>query len=146
MAEWYLLGNHGLVLACIARQPEITARQIASTVGVTERTAHKIITDLHEADFLQKERVGRRNTYQVNLSHLLRHPTFQGSRPDGTAVTVGDLLRALGTVPPCASSEPQPPSSAQPLHRSGLRSLFRRRARAPEVSHLGHSRTELRSL
>ena len=123
MSEWYLVANHGLVLSCIARQPEITARQIANLIGVTERTAHKIITDLNDAAYLKKERVGRRNTYEVDLSRPLRHPALQGPKTDGTAPSVGDFLAALGAIPNAQNGGTQPPSSAS---RGGLRKIFRR--------------------
>jgi hypothetical protein len=46
MGEWAFITNHGLVLATIAKHPNLTAREIGDTIGVTERTAHRIIMDL----------------------------------------------------------------------------------------------------
>ena len=46
MSEWAFITNHGLVLATIAKHPNLTAREIGDAVGVTERTAHRIIIDL----------------------------------------------------------------------------------------------------
>ncbi len=44
--QWTCITNHSLVLACIARHPQSTARAIASAVNITERTAHKIFDEL----------------------------------------------------------------------------------------------------
>jgi DNA-binding MarR family transcriptional regulator len=52
MSEWAFITNHGLVLATIAKHPNLTAREIGDTVGVTERTAHRIIIDLEEAGYI----------------------------------------------------------------------------------------------
>ena len=46
MSEWAFISNRGLVLATIAKHPNLTAREIGDTIGVTERTAHRIIMDL----------------------------------------------------------------------------------------------------
>ena len=48
MADWTFITNHGLVLAAIAKNPQSTARQIGDAVGITERTAHKLILDLEQ--------------------------------------------------------------------------------------------------
>ena len=39
MAEWTFLTNHARVLLCIARDPGVRLRDIAATLGITERTA-----------------------------------------------------------------------------------------------------------
>ena len=80
--------NHGLVLSHIAQNPKITAREIALTVGITERTTHKIITDLEQSNYIAKTRIGRRNIYEVNFRNYLRHP----SKKD---IEVSAILQAL---------------------------------------------------
>ncbi len=89
MPEWMFLTNHALVLSCIARHPRITARELANAIGITERTARKIIADLQEAGYITKKRQGRRNYYRVNPDLTLRHPGHGET-------AVGDLLAALG--------------------------------------------------
>jgi DNA-binding IclR family transcriptional regulator len=89
MSEWGFLTNHGLVLAYIAKYPESTARQIATAVNVTEWTVHKIVGELEIQGYLERRRVGRRNSYQVNSNLNLRHETLRD-------IDVGDLLGALG--------------------------------------------------
>jgi DNA-binding transcriptional ArsR family regulator len=69
MATWTFLTNHGRALLCIAHDPEIRLRDIAIFLGITERRAYGIVTDLTDAGYVIKEREGRRNRYQVQ-EHL----------------------------------------------------------------------------
>ena len=89
MPEWNFLTNHALVLSHIDQNSRITAREIADTVGITERATRKIIADLLEAGYIIKKREGRRNRYRVNAEMPLRHPSH-------VETAVGDLLRAVG--------------------------------------------------
>ena len=88
MAHCDFLTNHAKVLVCIAHDPQVRIREIAAFVGVTERAAHKLVSDLVEDGYVLRERRGRRNYYRVE-SHLpLSHPLAQ-------ELEVGDLLRVL---------------------------------------------------
>jgi hypothetical protein len=69
MANWSFLTNHGRVLLCIARDPEIRLRDIAADLDITERHAYAVVTDLTEAGYVVKTKEGRRNRYQVQ-KHL----------------------------------------------------------------------------
>jgi MarR-like DNA-binding transcriptional regulator SgrR of sgrS sRNA len=69
MAEWNFLTNHGRALLCIAQDPEVRLREIADTLGITERSAYSIVSDLADAGYIVKERDGRRNRYHIQL-HL----------------------------------------------------------------------------
>jgi DNA-binding IclR family transcriptional regulator len=88
MAEWSFLTNHARVLLCIAHDPGVRLRDIAARVGVTERSAYGIVTDLAEAGYVVKEKDGRRNRYQIQ-AHL--------PLPDsaGRERTVGEVLALL---------------------------------------------------
>ena len=66
MPHWSFLTNHAQVLICIARDPGIRLRQIAETVGITERATHRIVSELVEEGYLSREREGRRNTYTIH--------------------------------------------------------------------------------
>ena len=88
MPEWALLSNHGLTLICLAVKPEATTREIATNLGMTERSVQRIISDLHLASYISKEKVGRRNRYEVNIEKVLRLPIKQDK-------CVGDLLIGL---------------------------------------------------
>lgn len=85
---WTFLTNHGHVLLCIARDPRIRGRDIATQVGITERATQSIIADLVAAGYVTRIREGRRNRYELNHSLPFRHPMDQ-------AYQVGELLRVL---------------------------------------------------
>ena len=85
---WTFLTNHAHVLTSIGSDPNVRLRDIAVTVGVTERTATQLVNDLVQAGYLTKTRNGRRNTYRVNDEIPLRHPLHRHH-------TVGDLMRFL---------------------------------------------------
>ncbi len=63
---WRFVTNHTHVLACIAAAPDARLRDIAATVGITERTVGQIVYDLEQAGYVTKTRVGRRNHYQIH--------------------------------------------------------------------------------
>jgi DNA-binding transcriptional ArsR family regulator len=65
MAGWTFLSNHGRVLLCIAHDPDVRLREIAVDVGITERSAYALVSDLAEAGYVVKERDGRRNRYRI---------------------------------------------------------------------------------
>ena len=69
MASWSFLTNHARVLLCIAHDPGVRLRDIAATLGITERSAHGIVTDLADAGYVMKQKDGRRNRYQIQ-AHL----------------------------------------------------------------------------
>ena len=71
---WTFLTNHARVLICIARTPEARVRDIANEIGITERATQMIISDLEEAGYLTRTRIGRRNAYHVNPDRPFRHP------------------------------------------------------------------------
>ena len=94
--RWSLLTNHGHVLACIAAEPDARLRDIAETVGITERTAAQIVTDLEQAGYLTKTRVGRRNRYEPDGERRVRTP---GRSSMTVAQLLGVLLHALEQQP-----------------------------------------------
>jgi DNA-binding MarR family transcriptional regulator len=96
---WDFLTNHAHVLICVAEDPGIRLRDIAASVGITERAAHRILSELVDAGYVLREREGRRNRYQVVAELPLRHPLVEGRE-------VGDLLRVLlGAARPARRSE-----------------------------------------
>jgi hypothetical protein len=88
MAEWTLLTNHGHALLCVARDPGMTLRQIGDCVGITERAAHRIVSDLVDAGYLEKRREGTRNRYEIKPDVPMRHPLVSDH-------WVGELLAVL---------------------------------------------------
>jgi hypothetical protein len=77
---WTLLSNHGHVLVCLARNPEMRMRDIAQSVGITERACYRIVGDLEQAGLLRRERVGRNNRYTIDRAASARHPLWRGMR------------------------------------------------------------------
>lgn len=69
-----VLTNHAHVLLCVAANPQILLRDVATLVGVTERAAQRIVSELEQEGYLTRERVGRRNTYRLNPDRPLRLP------------------------------------------------------------------------
>jgi predicted DNA-binding transcriptional regulator len=91
MPQYQFLTNHAQVLLCVAHDPGIRLRDIAQTVGVTERSAHRIVSELVEDGYVVRERVGRRNVYKVKPELPLRHPLTQETEQR----RIGDLLEVL---------------------------------------------------
>jgi predicted transcriptional regulator len=87
---WTFLSNHGHVLLCIARDPNVRVREIAVAVGITERAVHRILGELEEAGAISRTRQGRRTHYEVNERLPMRHPIEADH-------SVGELMRLVGT-------------------------------------------------
>lgn len=83
-----LVTNHGHVLACIAADANARMRDIAETVGITERTAAQIVGELEQAGYLTKTRVGRRNRYSIDGERTVRTARL-------ATMTVAQLLTVL---------------------------------------------------
>ena len=102
MPSWGFLTNHALVLLCIARDPGVRLRDIAASVGITERSAFGIVSDLTAAGYVVKEKGGRRNSYQVEVHLPLPESTDR-------RLAIGDLLALLGGIDAgAAGQEPEP--------------------------------------
>ena len=87
--DWSLLTNHGRVLLRIAHHPDARLRDIAVALGITERTAHAIVSDLTDAGYVVKEKDGRRNRYEIQ-HHLPVREAISRER------TIGEVLELLG--------------------------------------------------
>ena len=88
VANWTFLTNHARVLLCIAHDPGVRLRDIAASLGITERSAYGIVADLAEAGYIVKQKNGRRNRYQIQAHLPLPEPT-------GRERTVGEVLALL---------------------------------------------------
>jgi DNA-binding IclR family transcriptional regulator len=87
-SSWTFLTNHTQVLLCIARDEDVRLRDVAQSVGITERAAQRIVADLVEAGYVERLRVGRRNRYVINSNVEMRHQAQLGHQ-------IGDLLELL---------------------------------------------------
>jgi DNA-binding MarR family transcriptional regulator len=87
-SSWDFLTAHALALLEVGRTPDVTIRVLADRLGLTERHTTRILGDLAAAGYIIRKRIGRRNTYELDPSRPLRHPSF-ADRP------VADLVAAL---------------------------------------------------
>ncbi|MDD4876006.1 MAG: winged helix-turn-helix domain-containing protein [Dehalococcoidales bacterium] len=88
MAEWNLFTSHGLILVTIAKNPDMTAREISNDIGLTERTTHKIIIDLEDIGYINRVKVGRQNKYRIHSTVPIQDEV--------TNTSIGELLATLG--------------------------------------------------
>ncbi len=86
--HWTFFSNYAHVLVYLAESPEATLREVADQVGITERSAQRLISHLDEAGILHREKHGRRNSYVIDTSAHLRHPLEEHC-------TVGELLETI---------------------------------------------------
>ena len=85
MAEWTFLTNHARALVCIADDPGVRLRDIATTLSITERSAFGIVTELTAAGYVVKDKNGRRNRYRIQAHLPLREAV-------GQERTIGEVL------------------------------------------------------
>jgi len=100
--RWSFLTNHARVLLCIARDPGARLRDIAASLGVTERSAYGIVNDLAAAGYVVKRKDGRRNRYRIQAHLPLREPGSQEP-------AIGEVLAVL-----VGQRVPQDMSSSEP--------------------------------
>jgi DNA-binding MarR family transcriptional regulator len=111
---WGFLTNHARALLCIAGDPGVRLREIATTVGITERAAFGIVDDLVVAGYVHKDKQGRRNRYTVQAEQALPEALLRER-------TVGQLLRLL--------SEPDTDAQRSATSHTASRSIARSRSR-----------------
>ena len=70
---WTFLTNHTHVLICLLEDDHVRLKDVALEVGITERAAIRIVSDLEEAGYLVRIREGRRNRYELHTEGALRH-------------------------------------------------------------------------
>ena len=85
---WTFLTNHAHVLILLHAEPDLVLREVAYRVGITERAVQRIVQDLEEEGFIRREKVGRRNHYEVLTKQALRHPIESHRK-------IGDLLKLI---------------------------------------------------
>ncbi len=96
------------MLLYLAREHNFRLRDIAERVGITERAAHRIVSELCEEGYLTRHRLGARNYYEVNADLPLRHPYEEDH-------TVGELLAPLlRRRPTPAEGGDEPKRASQP--------------------------------
>jgi DNA-binding IclR family transcriptional regulator len=101
MAEWSFLTNHARALLCIAHDPGVRLRDIGATLGITERTAFGIVTDLTDAGYVVKNKDGNRNRYRIQ-----HHLPLRGGV--GQERTIGEVLQLLVDTSSRVRTPPKP--------------------------------------
>ncbi len=81
-------------------------RDIAARLGITERSAYGIVTDLTAAGYVVKEKDGRRNRYQIQTHLPLPDPTSRER-------TVGEVLALLAGEGPLGTEPHGNPGPAR---------------------------------
>jgi DNA-binding MarR family transcriptional regulator len=76
IGSWGFFTNHALLLLAIAMDSQATVREMAASVGITERAVVAILNQLEDAEVIRRDRQGRRNTYVINLEALRRFPRW----------------------------------------------------------------------
>ena len=89
--SWTFLTNHAHVLIAISRDPELRQRDIAYVVGITPGAVQRILHDLEDGGYVRRERIGRRNRYEITADRPLRHPLESQH-------TVQELLASLEPI------------------------------------------------
>lgn len=84
------LTNHTHALVALDAAPDLRVRDLADSIGITERAVQRILADLEAVGVLARERVGRRNRYRITRKSRLRHPLEEHC-------TVGGLLDWIGS-------------------------------------------------
>ena len=88
LPSWTFLTNHAHVMVALSRDPDLRQRDLSYVVGITPGAVQRILDDLERGGCLRRQKVGRRNHYEINDSARLRHP-LEGQH------TVGELLEML---------------------------------------------------
>jgi DNA-binding IclR family transcriptional regulator len=99
MTDWSFLTNHALALVCIAHDPGVRLRDIAVALHITERSAHRIVSELADAGYVVKEKEGRRTRYEIQ-----RHLPLRGAV--GHERTIGEVLDVLVEASAAVNAEP----------------------------------------
>jgi hypothetical protein len=107
MESWTFLTNHARMLLCIARDPGVRLRDAAASLGITERSAHAIVTDLTAGGYVVKHKHGRRNHYQIQAHLPLPEPASQEP-------AIGDVLALLAGYGPAQKIGGQRPGTSRP--------------------------------
>lgn len=98
--SWTFLTNHGHVLICLTRDPDLRIRDLAQLVGITDRAVAKLLDELEATGYITRTKVGRRNHYEVHTNQPMRHRVESGH-------VVRELVDAMGPI----EDQTDPPTS-----------------------------------
>jgi predicted transcriptional regulator len=117
MGNWTLFSNHGHVLVCLARDSEARLRDVAASVGITERAVQKIVRDLQDGGMVSVTKNGRRNRYRIHKKQSLRHDLEANC-------TIGGLVKLVNKQPKAhqsmAEAESTPVSNTRSIEPKSI--------------------------
>jgi DNA-binding IclR family transcriptional regulator len=87
--NWALLTYHARVLLAIAGDPALRLRDVAATLGITERSACAIVTDLASAGYVARHKAGTRTAAAAGQSGS----SSSSSSSSGSAVALRHRVR-----------------------------------------------------
>jgi hypothetical protein len=115
VSRWQLLSNHGRVLVSVARDPGLRLRDIAQICDITERSAHRIVSELVDQGYLIRRRNGSRNHYEIRPDVPIHDPLL-GEH------WVGEVLAVLAGSEAWTEGQPLRPGGG-PERRRGERRI-----------------------
>jgi MarR family len=110
MSSWQVFSNHGRVLVTLARDPALRLRDVAEACDITERSAHRIVSELVEQGYLAKKRNGARNHYEIRPDVPIHDPLL-GEH------WVGEILAVLASHAAPAHGD----SAAEPAEQASTK-------------------------
>ena len=109
--------NHSYVLALLWRLEGAPLRIIAHELGLTERSVQGIVSDLEKLGAIQREKVGRTNSYTINRNTHLSGVLEQH-------LTVQEIIKFLGGTSPGRDAQPSPEWTSSNVLKSSQRKLL----------------------
>jgi len=107
--DWGFFTNHALLLLAIVLEPGATVREMAVSVGLTERAVVAILNQLEDEGIVIRERQGRRNTYTVDLAAVRAFPRWSPGEWSIPEQLVEVAVRGLDAlIRQSASGAPEP--------------------------------------
>jgi DNA-binding MarR family transcriptional regulator len=76
IGTWGFFTNHALLLLAVAMDHQATVREIAASIGVTERAVVAILNQLEEDAIIIRRKQGRRNFYAIDFDALRAFPRW----------------------------------------------------------------------
>ncbi|MEX2247594.1 MAG: ArsR family transcriptional regulator [Dehalococcoidia bacterium] len=98
---WGFLTNHALLLLSIAMDNSSTVREMAASVGITERAVVAILNQVEHDGIIVRNRQGRRNSYTIDFDALRQFPRWSPGEwqlpPELIDITVSGLRAIAGS-------------------------------------------------
>ena len=71
--EWRFVTNHATVLFEVVLDPDARIQDIATRLGLTERTVRSVLNDLAASNYVTRTKVGRSYQYALVDDTRMRH-------------------------------------------------------------------------